>query len=289
MILLPLGPEKPSRRPPFVTWGIIAACVVVWAASSVSGVGALVTAFGLVPAQPAALSWVAHIFVHGGVGHLLGNLLFLWVFGPNVEAAMGRTAYLVAFLVLGAAAAFTHAVSTALFEVPLIGASGAISSLIGLHTALFPLARLRVLYFVWWGVGGRSGMRPVPLVWFVALWVVEQAFWLWLDRTIGAEMTVAFSAHLGGFFAGLLAGIAWVTLVPGWYERADLVPSVGEAERIRTLLVAAADNLRAGYPAAARRSVAKVLRIDPTCRLPPDLQGLRHVRPQRIPGRDAPN
>jgi membrane associated rhomboid family serine protease len=138
------------------------------------------------------------MFLHGSVGHLLGNMIFLWVFGNNIEDAMGHGRFIVFFLVCGCAAVLAQVVPDPASLVPMVGASGAISGVLGAYLLLYPRARILIAL-------------PPPLIfvtvgWFRAIWVLTAWFALQLLMSIGLPGDgggVAFGAHVGGFIAGL--------------------------------------------------------------------------------------
>jgi len=174
----------------------------------------LVEVWGFVPAEAVAavqngeilsepvLDAFTAIFLHAGWLHLLGNLLFLWIFGPNVEDAIGRPAYLALFLVGGVAAAVGHTLSDPTSTLAMVGASGAISAVLGAYLVLFPGARIQSLVFL----GFFYQLVAVPSVIVLGFWFVLQL----IDglATLGASTDavggVAFWAHIGGFAAGAL-------------------------------------------------------------------------------------
>jgi membrane associated rhomboid family serine protease len=209
--VIPLRDEIPTRVTPLVTYALVAACVLVflWQASlSERGQRVAAYAFGLVPASltghaalPAQVAllppWatlLTSMFLHGGWLHLGGNLLYLWVFGNNVEEAMGHVRFLIFYGVCGVAAALAQALPDPTSAVPVIGASGAISGVLGAYLLLHPRARV----LVWVPVGG---LLYLPAVLVLGLWLVIQV----LASVVAGEEEggVAFRAHVGGFLAGL--------------------------------------------------------------------------------------
>ncbi len=159
---------------------------------------------------------LTHMFLHGGLDHLLGNMLFLYVFGDNVEAAMGPLRYLIFYLLGGIIAVVFHVLSIALMPksallnyraftgvdpwlVPAIGASGAISAVLGAYLLLYPRSVLKAIVF-WFFV-------PVPVVmpaaFFIVLWFLYQLMMGFISLTGGIPTGVAFWAHIGGFIAGI--------------------------------------------------------------------------------------
>ena len=186
MAILPLKDDNDLKRISFqyVTVGQIAACVAVflWKLSLGEAQGRAALQFGAIPSV-----------LFGGWMHLLFNMLFLWVFGDNVEDCMGHERYLVFFLITGAIASFAHAFFEAGSSAPLIGASGAISGILGAYLVLHPKARLLGLFM---------NIIPLRLPAFVVLigWIGMQFFSL----TSGAASNTAWWAHIGGFAAGMI-------------------------------------------------------------------------------------
>jgi len=210
-MLLPLRDDNPLNniRLAYVTLGIIVACVLVFAFQLtlsgeeeqifVFGFGAIpAVIFGMIelPAAiqqvPAALTLVTSMFLHGGFMHLLGNMLFLWVLGDNVEDAMGHKRFVIFFLAAGVIAALAHAITGPGSQIPMIGASGAISGVIGAYLMLHPKARIKTLVWIF--------ILSLPA------WVVL-GFWIGLQVLSAATDTgggVAWWAHIGGFLAGVI-------------------------------------------------------------------------------------
>jgi rhomboid family protein len=223
--MIPLRDANPTRRTPVVTLGLIVACFVVFAwelglqATSEASLDAFVTAWGVVPAELVA-AWssgqfvsqetatlVTSQFLHGGWLHLLGNLLYLWIFGNNIEDRLGPAWFLLFYLGGGAVAGLTQVAIDPDSTVPLIGASGAIAATLGAYIVLFPGARITTLVFL----GFFYQLIDVPALLVLGFWFVLQL----LDGigSLGMESGagVAFFAHIGGFVFG--AGIAWLLKV----------------------------------------------------------------------------
>jgi membrane associated rhomboid family serine protease len=215
MLFLPLYDDNPRLRLPVATYALIAACVGVFLWQL--GLGpraerAASFAYGMVPAVlfgeaelPTQLqripSWatlITSMFLHGSWLHLLGNMLYLWLFGRGVESALGPVRFLVFYLLCGIAAALTQGLIDPSSEVPMIGASGAIAGTLGAYLVLYP--RGNVVVFVWVLIFVR--LIAVPAVILLGLWFLGQL--LSALATRGAEPGVAFWAHIGGFVVGLL-------------------------------------------------------------------------------------
>lgn len=215
MLFFPLFDDNPTRRTPVVTIALIVLCgaVYLWQASLVGQAGnRAVFAFGVIPAvlfghadlpPPLAVvpSWatvVTSMFMHGGIMHLGGNMLYLWIFGNNVEDSMGRGRFVVFYLLCGTAAALTQSLSDPTSTVPMIGASGAIGGVLGAYLVLHPRANVRV--FFWFLIIVR--LINVPAVIVLGLWFAGQVFSGVMTPT--GEGGVAFWAHIGGFVAGVV-------------------------------------------------------------------------------------
>jgi len=214
--LIPLRDDNTPSRTPVVTRALVAACALVflWQMTlGPQGGQAAVYALGVIPAVllghqslPPELSIVAppvtiltSMFMHGGLMHLLGNMLYLWIFGDNVEDSMGRGRFLVFYLLCGVAAVFSQALPAPDSTVPMIGASGAISGVLGAYLLLFPHAH--VLVAIPLGFVLQTVRMPAGAV--LALWFGLQ---LLSNLLAGASDGggVAFRAHIGGFVAGML-------------------------------------------------------------------------------------
>lgn len=214
--MIPLHDDNPTRIFPYVTVCVIAACTLVflWQASLGEQAGqAVAYRLGLVPAVlthhlqlPAELTPVAPLltivtsmFLHGGFLHLAGNMLYLWIFGNNVEDAMGHGRFLVFYLVCGSAAALGQILQDPASQVPMIGASGAISGVLGAYLLLYPHARVLVLL----PLGFLAYLVRIPAGWVLGLWFALQL----LSSVLIADQGgggVAWFAHIGGFIAGLI-------------------------------------------------------------------------------------
>lgn len=212
-MLLPINDDNPLEgiTHAYVTWGLIAANVLVFVAlqqgwrpeidiATAFGYGAIpavVNHAAVLPAEytklPPELTLVSYMFLHGGWLHLIGNMAFLWVFGDNVEDALGHFRYLVFYLLCAAAGALAHGLLDPASEAPLIGASGAISGIVAAYFLLHPKVRVWVLVFF------RIPL-PLPAVIPLAFWIGQQFFMLVVDPGSG----VSWSAHVGGIIAGLV-------------------------------------------------------------------------------------
>lgn len=213
--MFPIADDNPVRRAPVVTWVLIAACVLafLWQLSLGPLAEQVIYALGVIPASlfgygelsseialvPPWATIFTSMFLHGGWLHLAGNMLYLWIFGNNVEDSMSRPRYILFYLLCGIAAALAQGITAPQSEVPMIGASGAIAGVLGSYLIMHPRANVRVaIVFV---VFVRIVNLPAMLVlgaWF-ALQIVSGA-----AVPTSEEGGVAFWAHVGGFVAGMV-------------------------------------------------------------------------------------
>ena len=201
--MIPLRDIVPSRTTPIVTISLIVANVLVFLYELTLGraVNDFTLYFGLVPA---AFSWVAvftSMFLHGGLFHVAGNMLYLWIFGDNVEDRMGHGRFLVFYLLCGTAAALAQTITAPDSVVPMVGASGAIAGVMGAYFVLYPKSRIVTLVPIFF----FFQIIEVPAIFFLGIWFVMQFL-----SGIGSIATatgggggIAFWAHVAGFVAGL--------------------------------------------------------------------------------------
>jgi membrane associated rhomboid family serine protease len=214
--MLPIGDERePGAGPALVAWALIAINVVVFIleiSRPANALQAFVTAWGVVPREysmgrdlaplipvPFWSTLVTSMFLHGGWMHLGGNMLYLWIFGDNLEHRMGHVRFLVFYLLCGLAAGGAHIVFNSASNVPTVGASGAISGILGGYLLLFPKNRVRVLT--------RGGVMGVPAMYVLGFWIfiqfINSAGSMANTSETGDSGGVAYLAHVGGFVAGL--------------------------------------------------------------------------------------
>ena len=211
--MIPLRDDNPVRATPVVTIGIIALCVLVFiwewtlppdeAAVAVYQYGFLPGAlFGSVRVEGAvvapALTIFSSMFLHGGLLHLLGNMLYLWIFGDNIEDRLGRVRYIAFYLICGVVAALAQALPNMDSDIPMIGASGAISGVLGAYLVLYPRANVLVVLPVF--IVFYTFRVPALLV--LGFWFLGQLMSSIAQSGQGGG--IAFGAHVGGFLAGLV-------------------------------------------------------------------------------------
>lgn len=210
MFFLPLFDDNPTKSRPYISWALIGACVLIYlyqAGLAPVAERAFIITYGVVPlrlfTQFDVLSIISSMFLHGGFTHLASNMLYLWIFGDNVEDAMGRTRFIIFYLLCGAAAASTQAFIDPTSPIPLIGASAGIAGILGAYIMLYPRATIKV--FMWVIIIVRLVNIPAWIV--LGFWIGGQ-FIAVPDALANQGGGVAYFAHIGGFLAGmLLAGL----------------------------------------------------------------------------------
>ncbi|UCC67395.1 MAG: rhomboid family intramembrane serine protease [Armatimonadota bacterium] len=211
---LPLGTTRPRWRVPYLTYGLIGANVLVFILRMGSEEA---MPRGFVPAHPSLPMWVASTFMHAGVFHLLGNMLFLWLFATLTEDVFGAWLLLAFYFASDLGATVLHSLVGVLFspgslEVPVVGASGAIAGIMGLSAVCFLRTKVRVWYLVGWFLYWRTGVAEIGAPAFVGLWVgwevIQGLLKTSLEASYGGGGGVAHWAHVGGFAVGLGGALA---------------------------------------------------------------------------------
>ena len=223
--MIPLRDIIPSRTTPVVTIALIAVNVLVFLYELSLGraVDAFTLYFGLIPA---AFSWVTvftSMFLHGGILHVAGNMLYLWIFGDNVEDRMGHGRFLVFYLLCGVAAALAQTITAPDSVVPMVGASGAIAGVMGAYFVLYPRSRIVTLVPLFF----FFQVIEVPAILFLGIWFLMQ-----FVNGLGSIVSVAAGQSAGGIafwahVAGFVAGISGVIVfrrperqrVEWWHDR----------------------------------------------------------------------
>ncbi len=219
--MIPLRHTLPHTIPPIVNRTLVAVNVVVFVAQLFMGpmTERLIQTFGFMPARlldpqafgyawwEVAITLVSSLFLHGGFVHLIGNLIYLWVFGGAIEDSLGHWRFLLVYLACGAIGSLTHTVLFPTSTIPSIGASGSIAGLLGAFLVLHPKARILTLFplVVYWA------MAELPALVFLPVWFGMQFFsgFLSLQAARGTQEVagVAWWAHVGGFVFGMLAAV----------------------------------------------------------------------------------
>lgn len=215
--MIPLHDDNPTEITPVVTIALIVMCSLVFlyeaslpdriAQAFVFQYGAIpALIFGNVPeaadevlAVPATVTLFTSMFLHGGWMHLIGNMLYLWIFGNNIEDVMGHVKFVVFYVTCGLLAALSHALTDPTSGIPMVGASGAISGVLGAYLLLFPRAQVMVLI----PLGIFTRLMYIPAGWVLGFWFVMQLLSGGMSLGQGGG-GVAFFAHIGGFVAGMV-------------------------------------------------------------------------------------
>lgn len=215
--MIPLRSDNPTLTFPLITLLLILASVLAFTyqLSPVAQGNHFTEKFGATPSQiasrpfklifyqgaerwlilPTIATFITSIFLHGSFSHITLNMLFLWIFGPNVEDKVGHLRFILFYLLTGTIGTLTHIAVDPRSTVPLIGASGAIAGIMGAYLMLFPRARILCWFFPIW-------FLRLPAFIFLGLWIALQ---FWNANTIPQEMSaVAWFAHIGGFLSGFL-------------------------------------------------------------------------------------
>lgn len=203
--MLPLYDENPRRTFPLFTISLIALNVTafVMQLQVPGGMASAINQYAMVPADfldnpisqyPTLLT---SMFMHGGPAHLAGNMLYLWIFGDNIEDRLGRFGFLLFYLLCGVLAGISHMMADPTSSIPAVGASGAISGILGAYLILFPGVRVRTLIFL----GFYIAIVRIPTIILLGIWILLQVS---NSMSIGVEGGVAWMAHIGGFAAGAL-------------------------------------------------------------------------------------
>ena len=227
--MFPYRDENQTQRTPIVNYLLIALNVIVWlfveGAGSPMALARAVCDLGLIPGEltgalPPGTRFpmgdglvcltdpgrqISHVFtsmfLHGSWMHLIGNMWFLWVFGDNIEDSMGRVRYAIFYLVCGAAAAMTQVLLNPSSVIPMVGASGAISGVMGAYLVLYPRVRVYALLILGFFFTSIALPAWTMLVYWAAIQLVSGVFGLFASESTGG---VAFWAHVGGFLAGVV-------------------------------------------------------------------------------------
>jgi membrane associated rhomboid family serine protease len=212
--MFPIGDENDHSGIAFVTISVLALNVLAFLFEinrpSEAHVQAFITAWGVVPREysagvdlppripyPVWTTLLTSMFLHGGWGHLGGNMLFLWIFGDNIEHRIGHLRFIVFYLACGIAAGIAHILFNSASAIPTVGASGAISGILGGYLLMFPRNRVYVVTY--------GGVATVPAIFMLGLWILTQ-FINGVGEVARTDETggVAYMAHIGGFVAGLV-------------------------------------------------------------------------------------
>jgi membrane associated rhomboid family serine protease len=207
-MFIPLRDDNPTSRFPVVTIGLISVNLLVFFLQAFSPEGLQLAAirFGTIPFEithlrsldqalrvPPLMALFTSMFVHGSLFHLLGNMLYLWIFGNNIEDYLGSFRFLLFYFICGLSASLSQVAAMPNLKVPMIGASGAVAGVLGAYWILFPRARVMTFLFLFFYIT----VVPIPAGIVLGIWFFAQIL------NIGMGGGVAWFAHIGGFLAGL--------------------------------------------------------------------------------------
>jgi membrane associated rhomboid family serine protease len=216
--LIPYKDDNPASLFPFVTIGIIVLNVIVflWEIISPSGMEEITYAYGAIPRYlmtfrtgqpvPPAVTVFSSMFMHGGLFHLGGNMLYLWIFGNNIEDRLGHLRFILFYLFCGVFAAYAYGISDPDSMTPMIGASGAISGVLGAYLLLFPKANVHSLVFL----GFFVTTMKIPALIVIGFWAIIQLINGLISAGVHHQGGIAWLAHVGGFFIGIITIKLWL-------------------------------------------------------------------------------
>lgn len=216
--MIPYKDDNPTYSFPSVTIGIIVLNIIVFflEATSSSGMQRITYQYGAIPEnlvtfekqQPIhpALTIFSSMFMHGGLFHLGGNMLYLWIFGNNIEDKLGHIRFLIFYLFCGIVASYSHALTNVHSTIPMIGASGAVSGILGSYLLLFPRAHVHTLLFL----GFFITIVRIPALIVIGFWAIIQFVNGLVSTGLSERGGVAWFAHIGGFLTGLLTIKLWL-------------------------------------------------------------------------------
>ena len=209
--MIPYKDDNPTERFPFLTISFIVMNVLVFFAQVInpSHLGRIAYSYGAIPhalltfrdVQPIhpVLTLFTSMFMHGSILHLASNMLYLWIFGNNIEDKLGYVKFIIFYILCGVAAAYSHALTNPSSTTPMIGASGAVSGILGAYLLLFPRARVHTLIFL----GFFIQVVRLPAVIVIGFWIVIQFLNGMVSAGSASQGGVAWFAHIGGFLVGI--------------------------------------------------------------------------------------
>ena len=213
--MIPLKDDNPTNSKPIITYCLIAICVFVFLIELSSASyrnGTFFYSYGLIPSVflgklklesnmhviPAYLTVLTSMFVHGGFMHLIGNMLYMWIFADNIEDSLGKAKFLIFYLLCGVGAAITQVLADTSSQIPMVGASGAIGGVLGAYLINYPKAKVLVLI----PFGFFSQIIRIKAFYVLIFWFVLQ----FINSTLVSSKSggVAYAAHIGGFITGVI-------------------------------------------------------------------------------------
>jgi len=222
--MIPFKDDNPTERFPYLTIGLIGLNVLVYLAEAFhpGGLRYVVYRYGAIPRYLVGgggqdglfppVTIFTSMFLHGGFLHLAGNMLYLWIFGNNIEDRLGHIRFLIFYLLSGVIAAYAHAFSAPGSTIPMVGASGAVAGVLGAYLLLYPHAKVHTLIFF----GFFVDIIRVPALIVIGFWGIIQLINGLISKGLMAQGGVAWFAHIGGFLFGLLTIRFWVPRRRRW-------------------------------------------------------------------------
>jgi membrane associated rhomboid family serine protease len=216
--VIPFKDDNPTRTFPYVTIFIIGLNIAVYIMEALSPENSqqIVYSYGAIPyaithfrsTQPISpvLTIFTSMFMHGGILHIAGNMLYFWIFGNNIEDVLGHVRFIIFYLFCGVVAAYSYALTAPSSTIPMIGASGAISGILGAYLLLFPKARVHTLIFF----GIFIQVVQVPALIVIGFWAIIQLVSGLFTEGMQSHGGIAWFAHVGGFATGLLTIRLWL-------------------------------------------------------------------------------
>ncbi len=206
----PYKDENPHSKFPLVVTLLILANigVFIWSLTDFENI---ILSYGFIPvglSQVTLLTMLTSMFLHGGIDHIFGNMWYLWIFGDNVEDKLGRVKFLVFYLAAGLFAGFVHFLSDSASDIPAIGASGAISGVLGVYAAIFPKVKVKT-------IGPLYQSYEMPAWTMFAVWFGMQIVFGTISLLGGEGSGIAFFAHIGGFIFGYAVGLVYNRMLWG--------------------------------------------------------------------------
>jgi membrane associated rhomboid family serine protease len=213
LFLLPIEEDNPTRNSAYAVWALIGLNVAAFLGMVVFGSADWLLAYGFRAIEPSGQALITSMFLHVGVLHLLGNMFFLLTFGDNVEDMTGPVKFVLAYVLAGLFATGAHALTTSHPHIPLVGASGAVSGVVGMYLVLFPRAPFHThLVLGWWRLGGFRSTAALA----TGAWFGQQLLLAGMSSWSGVPILgIAFWAHVGGFSAGIVLGFVFGRLAFG--------------------------------------------------------------------------
>jgi membrane associated rhomboid family serine protease len=190
--MIPISDEKKSEKFPLITATLIFFNVLIFLIT-LSDLDFFVQNYGFIPKKALGFTFISSIFLHANFSHLFGNMWFLWIFGDNVEAKIGRIKFLLLYFLSGFFSLIFYSMTSSQSTIPVVGASGAISGILGAYLVLFPRNKIKALipFFYFYRI------VFIPAIIYIGIWFLYQFLYM------GVDPSVAYWGHIGGFLAGI--------------------------------------------------------------------------------------